>query len=176
MIAANFKPLEPYQHSHAPWRGVCLVCGKESSPAYGAVRNGQGACKHCSGHIIDPDHAYDVMIQAGFKPGGPYTRSHDAWPGRCLQCGKKASPTYHAVSQGHSPCRACAAGGGYTTEQPGTFYIVRSKTIVKGGISNKAEMRIQAHARQGLDTVVARIDSTNGLLPPMLEREWMRPI
>ena len=59
------------------------------------------------------------------------------------------------------------------TEQPGTFYIVRSKTIVKGGISNKAELRIQAHARQGLDTVVARIDSTDGLIPPMLEREWM---
>ncbi|MDH6681033.1 hypothetical protein M2284_005276 [Rhodococcus sp. LBL1] len=49
MRKAGFEPLEEYRGSKRPWRSLCRLCGKESTPAYGNVRQGSH-CRHCRGH------------------------------------------------------------------------------------------------------------------------------
>jgi hypothetical protein len=56
MLAANLRPLSPYPGRHKPWNCVCLLCGENTSPTYGAIVYG-GGCRWCA--------------VPGFKPSEP---------------------------------------------------------------------------------------------------------
>ena len=113
MIAAGFEPLEPYSGNNAPWRCRCVVCQRESTPAYGSVKKGHG-CGWCAGLRVDPADAHVVMAAADLEPLEPYPGSDVAWWCRCLRCNNIVAPRYNGVRQGKR-CRFCA--GNVTDER-----------------------------------------------------------
>ena len=113
MIAAGFEPLEPYSGNNAPWRCRCVVCQRESTPAYGSAKKGHG-CAWCAGLRVDPAEAHVVMAAANLEPLEPYPGSDVAWRCRCLRCNNIVAPRYNGVRQGKR-CRICA--GNVTDER-----------------------------------------------------------
>ena len=108
MLKAVLKPLEPYVGAGQPWKCICLICEKKSTPTLASVKKGTG-CKHCSGNAkLNPSDAEKVMLKAGLETLTPYAGSNKPWKSKCLKCKKIVSPTYTAIQQGNGGCVYCA--------------------------------------------------------------------
>jgi hypothetical protein len=56
---------------------------------------------------LDPQAVAEVMLNAGYKPLEPYTKSHDKWKCLHISCGEIVYPSYHSISQGQGGCLHC---------------------------------------------------------------------
>lgn len=108
MKKAKLKPLVPYPGSKKNWRCLCLKCGKIVFPNYSDIKQGDGGCKYCGGHFVEPEAAVALMLAANIKPLEPYKDSGTRWKSQCLVCKKNISPTYNTVQQRGSACKYCA--------------------------------------------------------------------
>jgi hypothetical protein len=104
--AAGLEPLEPYQGVMMPWQSQCRTCGNQVAPLLNNIKKGQRGCKWCSGRVIDPAEAAEVMRAAGLEPLTAYPGAHAPWPCRCQRCHEAVTPRYRAVQAG-SDCRYC---------------------------------------------------------------------
>jgi hypothetical protein len=104
--AAGLEPLEPYQGVMMPWQSQCRTCGNQVAPLLNNIKKGQRGCKWCSGRVIDPAEAAEVMRAAGLEPLTAYPGAHAPWPCRCQRCHEAVTPRYRAVQAG-SGCRYC---------------------------------------------------------------------
>lgn len=108
MRAAGFEPLVPYPGINTPWSCRCLRCHRNVTPRYGAVRSGGDGCGHCSGRLVDPDEAVELMRKAGLEPLVAYPGSGIPWKCLCLGCSGIVSPRYSSINAGRSSgCRPC---------------------------------------------------------------------
>ena len=111
MREAGVEPLDVYPGARHPWRCRCLRCGREVTPWFSSVRDGQGGCGFCVKNKLDPAEATERMRAAGIIPDGPYPGRRDRpWPGHCIRCG---SPVHASLStaldaRGAGGCPACA--------------------------------------------------------------------
>lgn len=108
MQEAKLQPLEPYPGGKTPWRCVCTRCNREVSPKYSDIRNGDGGCKYCGGHFVEPEVAFKVMIAKGVTPQEPYSHNARKWHCVCNTCGRNIYPTWNTVQSGRSACIYCA--------------------------------------------------------------------
>lgn len=108
MKKARLKPLVPYPGSKKNWKCLCIICGKTVFPNYGDVNQGDGGCKYCGGHFVEPEAAMALMIAANIKPLTPYTNAGTNWESICLVCNKSINPSYNSVQQRGSGCKYCA--------------------------------------------------------------------
>jgi len=107
MRAAGLEPQEPYPgKAILPWRCRCGVCGREVSPSYNSVQQGQSGCAFCAGNRVDPHEARATMELAGLIPFIEFPGAHMPWPSTCAVCEKQVTPTYSSVAQGRG-CRFC---------------------------------------------------------------------
>lgn len=108
MEAAGYQPLEDYLTAREPWRCIHIECGREVSPTYGQIRNGDGGCKHCARVFVDPDVAALAMAEAGLTVLEPYPGAGTRWQCRHNDCGRIVYPRYSSIRQGQSGCVFCA--------------------------------------------------------------------
>ena len=108
MLAAGYRPLEPFVKSNAKWRCECVECGRETSPRYDNVRVGRSHCKWCAGHAVDPDQAAAEMRAAGVEPLDSYEGIHEPWRCRCTECGRTVTPRLNGIRHGQGGCVWCA--------------------------------------------------------------------
>lgn len=108
MLKAKLKPLEKFPGSKKPWLCECLRCGKEVKPLYGSVSQGDGGCKFCGGHYVEPEAAIKLMILNGVTPLEPYLNSGNPWLCKCNKCNREITPTYNYVQQGGNACSYCS--------------------------------------------------------------------
>lgn len=157
MLKAGVQPLGPFRHSHEPWPGKCLVCGKLISPSLGSIKSGQGACKFCANCAVDPDEAAGYMRDAGLEPLGPYPGRHAQWSCRCLNCQRTVTPRYGSIRRGQGGCRWCAArnGFGFDANKVAFVYLVAHAALgaLKVGVGNTTGTRLAEHRRQGWDLI-----------------------
>ena len=134
MREAGVEPLDVYPGARHPWRCRCLRCGREVTPWFSSVRDGQGGCGFCVKNKLDPAEATERMRAAGIIPDGPYPGRRDRpWPGhasgaahpymlRCpppsmlaAQAGARRAPTgrvgRHSVSLQRWPSNGCGQRG-----------------------------------------------------------------
>ena len=108
MMESKLEPLVPYPGGKSSWKCRCLRCDKEVFPKYADIRNGDGGCKYCGGHYVEPEAAVALMIAANIKPLVPYVNAGTNWESECLACNKRINPTYNSVQQRGSGCKYCA--------------------------------------------------------------------
>jgi len=108
MLKANLKPLEKFPGSRNKWRSLCLKCHKEVSPKYSDINQGDGGCKYCGGHFVEPEAAILLMKSQGLIPQTPYKNSGTKWHCICNKCGRDVYPNYNQIQQGQSGCAYCA--------------------------------------------------------------------
>jgi recombinational DNA repair protein (RecF pathway) len=61
---------------------------------------------------IDPQDAEAFMLNAGYKPLEPYSKSHQKWKCIHLACGETVFPSYHSLKQGQGGCFPCGRKAG----------------------------------------------------------------
>jgi hypothetical protein len=108
MKESNLEPLEPYPGGKTAWKCRCTRCNREVSPKYADIRNGDGGCKYCGGHFVEPDVAFQVMVAKGVTPQEPYSHNAKKWHCICNSCGRSVYPTWNSVQSGRSACAYCA--------------------------------------------------------------------
>lgn len=109
MRAAGLEPLTAYPGNRAPWPCRCQTCGREVSPRFNSIDQGQGGCTHCSRRAVAGTTAMEGMREAGLEPLEPYPGSNKApWRCRCLRCEREVSPRYNSIQQGRGGCPYCA--------------------------------------------------------------------
>jgi recombinational DNA repair protein (RecF pathway) len=152
MRERNLLPLTPYPGASTPWKCQCMVCGKNVSPQYGAIVQGQGSCKYCSRKVVDPEDAVQVMLKNNLEPLEPYSRADGPWKCRCKKCGKNVTPTYVSVNGGQGGCKYCATSG---IDYSASAFIYLMTNPEKGahkigiGTDKTRDNRIRAHKRDG---------------------------
>ena len=107
MRESNLEPLEPYPGGKTAWRCICTRCNREVYPKYAGIRNGDGGCKYCGGHFVEPDAAFQVMLAKGVTPQEPYSHNAKKWHCICNSCGRNVYPTWNTVQSGRSACAYC---------------------------------------------------------------------
>ena len=105
----KLRPLDVFPGANKKWFVSCMTCGREQFVFYRTLIKTQLGCQYCSGHIVDPLEAEQVMKDAQLEPLEPYRSSKTKWKCRCLRCTQMCSPTYETVRAGHSGCAKCAA-------------------------------------------------------------------
>jgi len=108
MKKAKLKPLVPFPGSKTNWKCECVQCGNIVYPNYGDVNQGDGGCKYCGGHFIEPEDAVATMRFNNLEPLEPYKNTQTPWKCRCLKCGKTVTPRHNSVQQGSGGCKYCA--------------------------------------------------------------------
>jgi recombinational DNA repair protein (RecF pathway) len=108
MKKAKLKPLVPYPGSKTNWKCECLKCGKIVYPNYGDVNQGDGGCKYCGGHFVEPEDAVQLMRLNNLEPLEPYQNTMKPWKCKCLKCGKLVTPRHASLQKGSGGCKYCA--------------------------------------------------------------------
>ena len=116
MRAAGYEPLTPYPgNNNSPWRCIHLECGREVSPRYAGIQQGQGGCKPCHQDYLSrlyrtSDIQAEVIVRArGFEPLEPFPGNiHSKWKIRHLDCGKTVTPSLSNLRNSRGPgCAYC---------------------------------------------------------------------
>ena len=108
MKKAKLRPLVPYPGSNKNWKCECLKCGKIVHPNYGDVNQGDGGCKYCGGHFVEPEDAVALMRLNNLEPLEPYQNTMKPWKSKCLICGKLVTPRHASLQKGSGGCKYCA--------------------------------------------------------------------
>ena len=104
----GLEPKEKFKGPHHPWKSVHTVCGRNVSPRWASVQQGNGVCEYCSGNKVDMKEVKQLLKENKLKPLVSYPGGKVGW--RCihLPCGRKVSPTYGALRSGQGPCEFCS--------------------------------------------------------------------
>lgn len=108
MLDAQLFPREPYKGNAVHWKCKCLKCGKEVSPKYSDIKQGDGGCKYCAGTYVDPFEAASLMRASFLEPLEPYEKTDKPWKCRCLRCNRIVNPRHATVQRGSGGCKYCA--------------------------------------------------------------------
>lgn len=179
VTALGFEPVEPFRGNKHRWRLRHSVCGQivdayrtqiltDRSPASG--------CPACAGKVVivgwndlATTHP-DLAIEASFDPTTVTAGSNKRLNWECSEAHRwTARPIARSRGRG---CPECAVYG-FRPALPGAFYVCTDGRIVKGGISNTPERRLNDHRRQGLGTVLAVVEFETGVEAMEVEREWL---
>ncbi|WP_157495483.1 hypothetical protein [Kutzneria sp. 744] len=106
MQGHSLEPLVDYPGAGKPWLCECSACGRTVSPRYNSIKQGQDACRYCSGKTVDPSAAAALMRKRGLEPLVEYPGADQPWLCRCGTCERECAPSYSSVRAGHG-CRWC---------------------------------------------------------------------
>jgi hypothetical protein len=107
MLAAGYKPLEPYKRSDTPWKCECTTCHRIVTPNLGNVKAGQSRCAYCSGTRVDIDDALALLATKKLRPLEPYKGVMSPWKCECLTCGEIVKPNLNSLKKGQGGCVRC---------------------------------------------------------------------
>lgn len=144
----GFEPLVPFPGPKQPWRCICAVCKRESSPTHvGKSQTGSG-CAFCSKNRVDPDEAIAFMLGEEIEPLESYPGSAKKWRCRCMKCSREIITMYNTVKNG-SGCKYCAIQG-MDFNSPAFIYLIIHPDFdaLKIGIGSQ-ELRIRQHTSLG---------------------------
>lgn len=114
MLAAGYKPLEPFTKSHDKWKCLHISCRQIVYPSYHGISQGQGGCFSCGRKVtadkrrLSDAKTIEIMLDAKLQPLEPYRDVNTPWKSKCLECGKTVSPTLTNIRNGQNGCGFCS--------------------------------------------------------------------
>lgn len=150
MIEANLSPLVDFPGSNLHWTCRCNLCSRIVNPSYSTVKKGHKGCKWCSGVIIDPTEAHNLMVGFGFEPLVKYPGSEKPWRSLHVLCGHEVSPSLGKLKAGEGGCKFCRTGG-FDAGAPARLYLITNPRLkaAKIGITKDADSRLVQHKAEG---------------------------
>ena len=130
MLDAGVFPLDPYENTHAPWRSMCLTCGREVSPSHEDVGESGNGCAYCTKSRVDPEEAEAKMRSIGLKPHVRYPGARRPWPSTCMKCNRTVKPQWQNIIRGGGGCVYCAERASEAMPQGG-----HSETVALEAVS-----------------------------------------
>ena len=103
----GLEPKERFKGPHKPWKSIHTVCGREVSPRWASVQQGQSGCAYCSGNKVDIKDLNKLLKENNLKLLVKFKDTKKPLKSIHLQCGRKVSPTYSALRNGQGPCEFC---------------------------------------------------------------------
>ena len=103
----GLEPKERFKGPHKPWKSIHTVCGREVSPRWASVQQGQSGCAYCSGNKVDIKDLNKLLKENNLKLLIKFKDTKKPLKSIHLQCGRKVSPTYSALRNGQGPCEFC---------------------------------------------------------------------
>ena len=103
----GLEPKERFKGPHNPWKSIHTVCGREVSPRWASVQQGQSGCAYCSGNKVDIKDLNKLLKENNLKLLIKFKDTKKPLKSIHLQCGRKVSPTYSALRNGQGPCEFC---------------------------------------------------------------------
>ena len=176
MLAAGFRPLEPYVNSNTPWRAVHDVCGYEVTPRLSSLAKTR-SCGVCGGKQValgfndlattHPQLAREMAIDKGFDPTTFTAGSGKKALWRCDQGHEWKAVIGSRAAQG-TGCPVCA-NKGFNITEPAWMYLMRHDgwDMLQVGITNDPTVRAATHARNGWEPVDMR-----GPMDGVLAQDW----
>lgn len=147
----GFEPLESFRGRHYSWKCKCMKCGEIIAPHYAGIVTG-GGCRFCSGLVVDPNSAIQIMKKASLLPIVSYPGAGKPWLSKCMKCDREVSPRYSSVNRGIGGCKFCSTHG-YDFSKGGILYLITHEFLNshKIGITNEGakEKRLEKHTKEG---------------------------
>lgn len=176
---AGLTALVDFPGANRPWKCRCNKCLRVVTPRLSNIRRGQTGCAYCSGHIVVPNDAKQLMRRAGLIPLTSYKSATEPWRSRCKKCHRVVKPRYNDIKNGQGGCFYCA-NRGFDYSKPAILYLLKHKNqeILKIGItgSDTKESRLATHVRHGWN-VLAVWEKKNAITVARTERDildWWR--
>jgi hypothetical protein len=118
----ELKPLEPYPGGKVGWNCIHLKCGTKVSPAYSALKNGQGPCEICGKGMVTETEANELLRQNHYSPLSEFPGGSNNW--LCLHevCGTKVNVRAAYLRRGNTGCSFCAGTKPITAAQAYKFF------------------------------------------------------
>lgn len=113
----GLKPLEAYPGSSVPWKCIHLKCGTEVSPAYAALRSGQGPCAVCGKNMVTKKEALELLAKNNYKPLEDFPGGSKPWSCVHEACGTTVNVTATYLRSGGKGCSFCAGTKPITAAQ-----------------------------------------------------------
>ena len=113
----ELKPLEAYPGSSVPWKCIHLKCGTEVSPAYAALRSGQGPCAICGKNMVTKKEALALLAKNNYKPLEDFPGGSKPWSCVHEACGTKVNVIATYLRSGGKGCSFCAGTKPITAAQ-----------------------------------------------------------
>lgn len=129
--AKGLEPLEPYKGASTARRCRCNKCGREVSPQYASLKQGQGGCKYCA----------PVGLQRA-APGVLYLIEHDRY------CALKVGVTSTAARRNRVEAHLREG-----------WSLVRSWDLSDAGVAESLETVVLGHWRQVIQAPPALLPS-----------------
>jgi len=112
-------------------------------------------CRVCSGLVVDPVAAMQVMKKANLRPLTLYPGGNIRWECECQRCNRIVYPRYSTVKLGIGGCKYCATHG-YDFNKAGAIYLITNSELNahKIGITNleSFDQRLKKHLKSGWET------------------------
>lgn len=109
MESKGLIPQTPYKNSGEKWLCKCLKCGRQVSPSYNQIQQGQSGCAYCARRRVDPKEAENIMLKSGAIPLTKYPGARRPWKSKCKKCDLTIFPIYSYVANNAvNPCGYCA--------------------------------------------------------------------
>ncbi len=103
----DLEPKGPFPGPHKPWKSIHTLCGREVSPRWASVQQGNGGCAYCSGNKVDMREVKALMKKLQLKPLIEYPGGKDPWKCLHIPCGEVVYPRYNGLQRGQGGCLNC---------------------------------------------------------------------
>ena len=126
----RYNDLEPtglFPGPHKPWKSIHTVCGREVSPRWASVQQGNSGCAYCSGNKVDMREVKDLLHKLQLKPLMEYPGGKEPWKCLHIPCGEIVYPRYNGLSRGQGGCLNC--GRNLVTRDEGLKLLQKNKYI-----------------------------------------------
>jgi hypothetical protein len=118
----QLKPLEPYPGNKVGWRCMHLICGKEVSPTYSALRRGQGGCQVCGKNMVTEIEALKLLKKNNYTPLTDFPGGSNPWSCTHDVCGTRVDVRAAYLRRGNTGCSFCSGTKPITSSQANKFF------------------------------------------------------
>ena len=103
----DLEPKGQFPGPHKPWKSIHILCGREVSPRWASVQQGNSGCAYCSGNKVDMREVKELMKKLQLKPLIEYPGGKDPWKCLHIPCGEVVYPRYNGLQRGQGGCLNC---------------------------------------------------------------------